>query len=195
MNVLTTALVILMSIYGPDPVPDSPVPEVPFPYDPNLVQSPVFDSEISTPGSTLTYQFAVVSEKGVNVPLSGVEIFDGNTPLNVTIIKEEPNQTTVDVNSVAVNVTVQPFSILWTPLREGVVYLNIRTTNIVGRSDERTLLILLIDDDDQPHIYPMDSPSISVVDAQEIWQYAVWCRNKLRLWSLMVSPTLYTRRL
>jgi hypothetical protein len=177
--VLAILTLVTCKCSAANPMPPAPEPnDVPFAYDPNLCPSPVFDWVVTSPGTSLAYEFAVITR-------TSLDVNDVNIPALRT---QQGDQYTWQVfeKKQGPDYWVQRVGLFWTPFDSQVHYLNIIVTIANGASDARTLLVM-VQADDIPRIYPPDHPLItSVAWAQQLWQRAkkeqIFASKPTRAW-------------
>lgn len=155
--VIIILLIATSKSFGLAPVPEPN--DIPFPYDPNLLTSPVFEWLVCEPADTYAITIEYVSLAGVDVNL----------------VASEPNITIqfIEKRKREDKHWGQVFELLWTPFDGGVHYieLTVRMRHNDKFMDARTLLWCV----EQGFIYPFDHPIVTsqVGWAQQVVQRAV----------------------
>jgi len=155
-------LLMLLAIpaWGVSTPPELGPDNVPFVYDSNLCPSSVIDWQIAEPNMAAIYSVGSHNKWGLDTDMST------NDP-NILIQKLEK---TKDPDG-GWN---QWYQCMFTYSAEGVKYIEFTATDKKGRTESRTLLVL-VTEDDTPFIFP-GSPPLPVArikDAQRFWQYAM----------------------
>ena len=136
--------------------------DVPFVYEPNLCLSPVMDWVITEPNIAAIYGVGYHDSRGLNTELTAV---DPNGPVILIQKLGKYKDSGGGWN--------QYWQCMFTMSTEEVHYLELETVDKIGRSDCRTLLVLVIRDDNF-FIFP-GSPPLPVShikETQRFWQYA-----------------------
>lgn len=156
MKTLLLALILSGTVYA---IERPPVPtDVPFAWDPNLCPSPAFDWMVVTVGESIVYTFHVVNLFGEDVILT----------------TSDPNITSYRLDKTNEGeYWLQTFQLFFTSFSSGLNYINLNVVDQYERSDDRTLLIMVLTDD-PPIIYPPDRPVITgwIKGAQQLCQIA-----------------------
>ncbi len=141
--------------------PGEPV-GVPFEWDPNLCPVPAFDWLVTEPNVASVYEFSVLNRFGGDVNSVSVTRVDA---IVMDYAVERTGKRKVG------DLWIQEFEVRWVPpVGEALHYLRIQVTDVFGRADARTLLVLCLGDD-PPVIYPSDHPTlVPVSNAGKTWQ-------------------------
>ena len=155
MTILLGLFVITINkVYGGSEVPS----DIPYEYDPNQCLSPIMDWVVTYPGVSNVYSVHSRSKYGtkVNLYVTGTEV----------VIQQ------LEKLRDSEGYWNQYFNFSFS-LPEGVHYINMTATDIAGRTDSRTLLVLAVEND-PPYLYPGGPPvSInSIKSAQKLVQVA-----------------------
>jgi len=134
--------------------------DVPFAYEPNLCLSHVMDWQVVEPNLAAIYSVGSHNKWGLDTEMST------NDP-NILIQKLEK---TKDPDG-GWN---QWWQCMFTYSVEGVRYIEFTATDKRGRTDRRTLLVLVVEDD-APFIFPGSPPlaDARIKESQRFWQYAM----------------------
>ena len=128
--------------------------DVPFGFDPNLCMSDVIGWVVTEPNVSVTWTMSSMNRTGLRTYLYAQE----------AVVQRLG--TYVDPNG-----WVQEFQVGYTPRAEGVTYLDVTATDLLGQYDRRTVLVLAVKDD--PPVIRMDNlPVVRMRQAQRLWQYA-----------------------
>lgn len=157
MNTVFLLMTAILSVTRP-PVPAN----IPFAYDPNMVTAEILTWCVADPNLTVMTTVAAHNKWGLDTELTVRDVYDGNTPIAI-----QKNQKTKDPAG-GFN---QYWVLMVTPMAEGVHYIELICTDKVGRSDQRTMLILCVEGD-SPFLFVESPPVITVEQAQRAWQYA-----------------------
>ena len=136
---------------------------VPFVYEPNLCLSPVMAWIIAEPNISTIYGVGSHNKWGLSTELTIVDPAGGEVIIQKLGKYKDP-----------AGGWNQYWQFMFTMSVEGVHYLELTVTDKVGRTDCRTLLVL-VTKDDTPFIFPGSPPPLPVSrikEAQRFWQYA-----------------------
>jgi hypothetical protein len=163
-RIIEIGLVLLITsmAWGADIPPVMGPNDVPFAYEPNLCLSPVMDWVITEPNISTIYGVGYHDHRGLSVELTAS---DPNGP-DILIQK-------LDRYKDPAGGWNQYWQCMFTIPADGVHYIELETVDKIGRTDCRTLLVLVTSDDSY-FIFPGTPPlPVSrIKDAQRFWQYA-----------------------
>lgn len=129
-----------------------PPPDVPYPYDANLVDAnaPVGDWMVVGSGSIWSYNLKIISKWGTDVNVTTSE------PIVTVEFKEKTHHGGLPYTGQGY--WQQVFNLLWSPFEEGLKYVHVYIEDRAGRRQDRTIVILVADD--PPLFYPYDKPVV-----------------------------------
>ena len=161
-GILLKFILIILSVSSVLAVDIPPVlgpNDIPFPYDPNLCTSPIMDWQVIEPNLAAIYSVGSHNKWGLDTEMTT------NDP-NILIQKLEKEKDPDGGWN-------QWYMCMFTYSVEGVHYIEFTPTDKKGRTESRTLLVLVVEDD-APFVFPGTPPLpvARIKDAQGFWQYA-----------------------
>ena len=160
-----TVVVLLMLLTVPawsvTRPPDLEPNDVPFAYEPNLCTSPVMDWAYAQPNLASIYSIGSHNKWGMDTEIT---VNDANIIIQKLDKVKDPD-----------GGWNQYFQIMFAYSVDGVHYIEITVTDKIGRSDSRTLLVLVVSND-PPFVFPGSlRPPVAdsrINEAKRFWQYA-----------------------
>jgi len=158
MREILLILVTFLTITARPPVPV----DIPFEYDPNMVTAEILQWFVAEPNVTFVCTVAAHNRWGLRTELEVTDCYDPNSAILIQR-SEKLKDPEGGWN--------QYWNVMITISGEGVHYIELKCIDKVGRTDERTLLVLCVKDD-VPFLFIESAPTISIKQAQRSWQYA-----------------------
>ena len=128
--------------------------DVPFVYDPNMCLSDVLGWVVTEPNTSVIWTMTAHNKYGLRV-----DLYAPNTVIQRLAMYQD------------LEGYVQEFQLAYTPETDGVHYIDVTATDLLGQQDSRTVLVLAVTED--PPVIKMESvPIVRMKQAQQLWQVA-----------------------